>query len=224
MGHRLASLVGVAAALALGACASAPEPKRGGTYHVVKPGETIWRISRRYGVSTDAVIRANRIRDVTEVPTGARLWIPGAGKPRPVEPAPQPVTSRSLALSEADLAFRWPVYTRVSSGFGPRRGRDHQGIDLPAREGTPIYAAEAGRVIYSGNGMRDYGNVVIVKHVGYYATVYAHNRRNRVREGAYVEKGEVIAEVGDSGNASRPHVHFEIRRGAKAVDPLALLP
>jgi lipoprotein NlpD len=234
----------VAAALLLGAvacaaaaCASDP-PRRRGVYHTVKPGETVWRISKRYGVSTDAVVRANRIRDVTDVPTGARLWIPGAGKPRPVyppppaasgaaqaatPPAPSPARG-SRALAEGDLSFEWPLRAPVSSGYGWRNGRTHQGLDIPASRGTPVRAAEAGRVIYSGNGMRNYGNVVIVKHVGYYATVYAHNRRNRVREGSFVEKGDVIAEVGDSGNASRPHLHFEIRRGARAIDPILVLP
>jgi lipoprotein NlpD len=241
---RLARAKCAAAALLLGAvacaaaaCATDP-PRRRGVYHTVKPGETVWRISKRYGVSTDTVVRANRIRDVTDVPTGARLWIPGAGKPRPVyppppaasgatQPAKPPVPSAergSRALAEADLNFEWPLRAPVSSGYGWRNGRTHQGLDIPASRGTPVRAAEAGRVIYSGNGMRDYGNVVIVKHVGYYATVYAHNRRNRVREGSFVEKGDVIAEVGDSGNASRPHLHFEIRRGARAIDPILVLP
>ncbi|UCE87040.1 MAG: M23 family metallopeptidase, partial [Deltaproteobacteria bacterium] len=231
-GRAAAALLVGAAVCAIDACASDP-PRRRGVYHTVKPGETVWRISKRYGVTTDAVVRANRIRDVTEVPTGARLWIPGAGKPRPVYPPPpasnpkRPVAVATVpraeggarALEETDLKFRWPLRAPVSSGFGWREGRAHQGVDIPAPRGTSVHAAEAGRVIYSGNGMRDYGNVVIVKHVGYYATVYAHNRRNRVQEGAFVEKGQVIAEVGKTGNASRPHLHFEIRRGARALDP-----
>ena len=78
-------------------------------------------------------------------------------------------------------------------------------------------------MIHSGV-LGDYGRVVIVKHAGRYSTVYAHNHKNRVREGQFVEKGQVIAEVGTTGNASGPHLHFELRRGAKPLDPLLYLP
>ena len=118
----------------------------------------------------------------------------------------------------------WPVRGRLSSKFGWRNGRKHEGIDIPAKRGTPIYAAEAGRVIHSGDGLGDYGQVVILKHVGRYSTVYAHNRRNRVKKGEFVEKGDLIGEVGTSGNASGPHVHFEVRRDRTPVDPLFYLP
>jgi len=79
-------------------------------------------------------------------------------------------------------------------------------------------------VIYSGNGLGAYGNVVIVRHSERYVSVYAHNRKNRVRKGAFVDKGDVIAEVGATGNATGPHLHFEIRRDQHARDPLDFLP
>ena len=93
-----------------------------------------------------------------------------------------------------------------------------------AADTTPICAAEAGRVIHSGGGLGAYGKVVIVKHSGRYSTVYAHNRKNLVRKGDFVEKGQVIAEVGRTGNASGSHVHFEIRRDRRARDPMTYLP
>jgi murein DD-endopeptidase MepM/ murein hydrolase activator NlpD len=86
-----------------------------------------------------------------------------------------------------------------------------------------VRAAEAGRVTHSG-WLGDYGRVVIVKHAGHYSTVYAHNRANKVRKGQFVEKGDVLAEVGSSGNASGPHLHFEIRRNRQAENPLRYLP
>jgi murein DD-endopeptidase MepM/ murein hydrolase activator NlpD len=112
----------------------------------------------------------------------------------------------------------------MTSKFGWRNGRTHEGIDIPVKRGTPIYAAEAGRVIHSGGGLGDYGKVVILKHAGRYSTVYAHNSRNRVRKGSFVEKGDVIAEVGETGNASGPHIHFEVRRDRTPLDPLLFLP
>jgi len=216
------------ALLALSSCASSPG---GGVTHVVRSGETLYRISRYYEVPLDRVIRTNRIRDVAAVPVGSTLWIPGARKASASQPLPlvrtaavSASTGSSGARRETSLNLRWPVRGSLSSRFGWRRGRPHEGIDIPARRGTPIRAAQAGRVIHSGSGLGDYGRVVIVKHAGPYKTVYAHNHRNRVREGQFVEKGEVIAEVGTTGNASGPHLHFELRRGAKPLDPLLYLP
>ena len=174
------------------------------------------------------MIRANRVRDVTHLAVGQKLWIPYTGKPPASRPIPLAVSwSRRIphdvsARRETDLAFTWAVRGRISSSFGQRRGRHHDGMDIPARRGTWIRAAEAGRVVHIGD-VGDYGRVVILKHSGIFKTVYAHNRVNRVRLGEFVEKGDVIAEVGTTGNARGSHLHFELRRGARAEDPLLYL-
>jgi lipoprotein NlpD len=217
------------AVLALAGCASTPGGS--GVSHVVRPGENLYRISRYYGVDLRKVIRANRIRDVTSLSVGREVFIPGATRKQPghaLVPGPGghvPKTSggRELAMREADLHFAWPVRGELSSGFGWRSGRRHEGIDIRGKRGTLVRVAEAGRVIHSGR-LGGYGNVVIVKHAGRYSTVYAHNHKNRVRKGAFVEKGEVIAEVGRTGNASGSHLHFEVRRDRIAHDPLRYLP
>ena len=221
-GAGLAALV-----LCLSGCASTPP----GSEHVVKPGENLYRLSRYYGVPIDDIRDANDIRDVRNLQVGQKLVIPGNSKGAPVaslaaSPPPRVVraSSRQHARRMTDLEFAWPVAGRMSSKFGDRHGRNHDGIDIPAKSGTPVRAAEAGRVIHSGRGLGDYGNVVIVKHAGRYSTVYAHNRKNHVRKGDFVEKGQVIAEVGKTGNASGPHVHFEVRRDRKPEDPLTYLP
>ena len=223
----------VAVALAAAGCAS-PLPNWG-TTHVLRPGENLYRLSRYYGVAVRDIARANDVRNVTGIPVGSRLLIPGSRRrqpagslalaavaaPRPSAPDPK---LPGLAPNEADLAFQWPLRGRVSSRFGWRNGRPHEGIDIPARRGTPIRAAESGRVIHSSSRLGDYGRVVIIKHAGSYQTVYAHNRRNLVRKGDFVEKGQVIAEVGSSGNARGNHVHFEIRRARRPLDPVRYLP
>jgi len=207
-----------------------------GAWHELRPGETVWRVALNYGSSVERIVRANRIADVRQVPAGARLWVPG-GKPPEGVGAGTPAAIQSLwreigpereeALADArrhgKLEFRWPVEGRLTSGFGRRWGREHEGLDLAARPGTPVRAAESGRVIYSDE-LGSYGRVVVVRHSEHYTTVYAHNRELHVREGDWVDKGDRVAEVGDSGRASGPHLHFELRRARQAQDPLLYLP
>ena len=117
----------------------------------------------------------------------------------------------------------WPVRGPVTSGFGMRDGANHDGIDISVTRGTKIRAAEAGRVLHSDNDLAGYGNLIILKHKGSLSSVYAHNRKNLVKAGQFVEKGQVIAEVGRTGRTSAPHLHFEVRRSGTAVDPLEYL-
>jgi len=116
--------------------------------------------------------------------------------------------------------FRWPVPAskRISSFFGPRHGRHHDGIDIAAKRGTSIIASASGRVKFSGK-MRGYGNVIVINHKDGYHTVYAHNSRNSVRKGQQVSQGEVIGKVGSTGRSSGPHLHFEIRKNNRVANP-----
>jgi murein DD-endopeptidase MepM/ murein hydrolase activator NlpD len=118
--------------------------------------------------------------------------------------------------------FLWPVKKgKVTSLYGWRtRKRFHDGIDIAAPSGTPIFAAKGGKVVYSANKIGGYGNMVVIKHENKYYTVYAHNRVNKVSKGDMVRKGEVIAELGNSGRSRGPHLHFEIRKGKYSVDPM----
>lgn len=241
VGRAVASTPAAPAALALGlllACASAPAPHRLGVFHTVRAGETVYRISRNFGVPVQEIVRANHIRDVHDIPTGARLWIPtGHGVPHPlsedgtrvaaVGPAAPPgvhLSNCAEAVRKAHLHFLWPIrHGIITSGFGPRPRDFHEGVDIAAPMGTPIHAAEGGRVVYAGR-LGDYGRVVILKHVGHWATVYAHAEKDLVHKGEFVERGQVIARVGESGNATGPHVHFEIRRRGIPTNPLLCMP
>lgn len=223
----------IASALAVLVSVSCASHSRG-FYHRVQAGENLYRIGQRYGVDARELARINRIRDVTQIRVGQRIWIPrrpsqrsarSAG-PRSTAKAASEVrkTARREAQSEGRLAFIWPISgAKLTSRFGPRRGRPHEGVDLAAKRGTRIRAAESGKVIHSGR-LGDYGNVVIVKHAGHYRSVYAHARKLFVRKGQFVDKGQKIAEVGKTGNASGPHLHFEIRQRETARDPMLYLP
>jgi lipoprotein NlpD len=197
--RRMRAALAAAVALAVLVLGCAHSSQGDGVFHTVRRGESIFRISRYYQVSASSILEANQIRDERSLEIGERLWIPGARRRPPTHPLlPAPASAddareqaRNDAIQNANLYFAWPLRGRLSGGFGTRKGRPHEGIDLAAKPGTLIRAAESGRVIYSGNGLGAYGNVVIVSHSDLYATVYAHNRKNRVRKGAYVDQGEV---------------------------------
>ncbi|MDE2291944.1 MAG: M23 family metallopeptidase [Elusimicrobia bacterium] len=121
--------------------------------------------------------------------------------------------------------WRWPLKAGiVSSEFGRRWGRPHEGIDIAADLGDLVYAAAPGTVIYAGHGLRGYGNVVIIRHDDRTTTLYAHNSSLRVAKGDRVAGGGVIATVGSTGHSTGPHVHFEVRRGNVAFNPRRILP
>jgi murein DD-endopeptidase MepM/ murein hydrolase activator NlpD len=230
----MGGLIGLRSACAVGlvlaACSHPPppalapprparaDPTPDGVHHTLLPGETLWRVSRSYGVPVATIARANAIADVHRIPAGTRLFIPGGRHRRGALPDGGQVAH----APGAGLEFAWPLAGRVTSRFGGRRG--HDGIDVSAARGTLVRAAEAGEVVYSGSGFADYGNLVVVRHSRDFATAYAHNRRNRVARGQRVAKGDVIAEVGTTGNASGPHLHFEVRHRDRPTDPLRYLP
>ncbi|MCX7918990.1 MAG: M23 family metallopeptidase [bacterium] len=143
-------------------------------------------------------------------------------KPSSTQPQKPYVVKPKEAVSA--YGFIWPVEGEVLSFFGERSGRIHQGIDIAAKKGTKIYAAMSGKVIYSDNELGRYGNMIIIEHKKGFSTVYAHNAKNLVRKGKQVKRGQVIALVGQTGNATGPHLHFEIRKGKEPVNPLLYLP
>lgn len=121
-------------------------------------------------------------------------------------------------------ALSWPLAAAVSSGFGWRDGRMHDGIDLVVPQGTAVTAACDGRVAYAGEKLRGYGRLIIVDHGDGLTTVYAHNRELLVSEGMPVARGQLIARSGATGRVTAPHLHFEVRRGGRPLDPLPFLP
>jgi len=177
--------------------------------YYVKKGESLWTISRDYNVKLESIIAANNITDASKISTGQQLRIPNVPG------------ARSNICN-----FIWPVRGRVTSPYGMRvlngRKEFHAGIDIGGPTGTNIVAAESGRVSYSGY-MRGYGNVIILSHDGGYSTVYGHCSVRLVKKGQYVKKGSTIGKVGRTGNATGPHLHFEVRLGGKPVNPLSYL-
>lgn len=207
---------------------SAKRYKKSTKYHVVRKGENLYRIAKRYHVSVGALAKANHISTRTPIEIGQRLYIPSPSRYRKSKRGrkkPRPKTASRRSKPIGSIALSWPLkkYT-ITSKYGIRAGKKHDGVDLAAPKGTIIHASAGGRVIFSGDGPTGYGLIVIIKHEKGFITVYGHNNKNLVRKGAWVAKGQSIATVGKSGRATGYHCHFEVRANRKPVNPLSYLP
>lgn len=159
----------------------------------------------------------------TEVAT-AEPPRPAPSLPEPAakpEPAPKPVPEAAAPLpAHASSRFLWPVKGKVISTFGPKPdGMHNDGINIAAAKGSPVVAADNGVVAYSGNELRGFGNLLLIKHADGYITAYAHLDSVSVERGASVRRGQVIGRVGQTGAVTSPQLHFELRKGSQAIDP-----
>jgi lipoprotein NlpD len=210
-------------------------------YYRVKRGDTVLRIALDQGQSYRDIVRWNNLTDPNLIEVDQLLLVrPPAGK-MTVKPltsaattsAPQkntdqrmaePATEPKLEAVKPDapppgIRLSWPAKGKVVEDFIDGKNK---GIDIAGKLGDPIQAASDGRVVYAGNSLRGYGNLVIVKHDNTYLTAYAHNRNLLVKEGDAVRKGQKIAEMGDT-DANSVRLHFELRVNGKPVDPLPYL-
>ena len=152
----------------------------------------------------------------------ARVITPAKETPSPIEQAKEDKDEQVASNNAA--GFRWPVRGRVIAGFGPKpTGQQNDGINIAVPEGTPVKASDDGVVAYSGNELKGYGNLVLVRHSNGHVTAYAHASELLVKRGESVKRGQVIAKSGQTGNVSSPQLHFEIRKGATPVDPMQFL-
>ena len=141
---------------------------------------------------------------------------------KPVKKTPQPTTTYKPPIPAGPIKWQWPAPGRVIAGY-KTKGTVNKGINISGAKGSPIKAAAKGRVVYAGNGLLGYGNLVIIDHDRQYLSAYAHNSRVLVKESDIVKAGQKIAEMGNTG-ADRVMLHFEIRRDGKPMNPLQYLP
>lgn len=223
-----------------------PAPAAPEGFYAVKRGDTLYSIALDHGHDYRDIAQWNSLDDPTKLSVGQLLRVkppvqpavivgsgrpdsriesrplasvPGEQKPlaaeqRPAAPEPKAVASEEPKLELHPLTFAWPVKGKVVAGFAEPR---QKGIDIEGRSGDPVIAAAAGRVTYVGSGIPGLGKLIVIKHDQGYITVYAHNRDILVKEQQNVTRGQKIAELGDK-------LHFQIRKGAAAVDPLLYLP
>ena len=213
------------------ACGTTSSRAPDGYYRVAR-GDTLTKIARQHGQSVSTLVRMNKLGNANQIEVGQLLRVrsgaastaasssgtSSAGSPprssapvssKPVGPAP----SRTISMA-------WPAAGKVVRAFN---GSSSNGLVIANTAGTPVTAAAAGTVAYVGNGLRGYGNMIIVRHDSAYLSVYAHNRSLAVKEGQRVSRGQKIAEMGDS-DAAQVGLYFEVRYDGKSVDPRRLLP
>jgi len=254
-----------AAATTASADASNTKPSGAAGTYKVQEGDTLSRIARNTGVGVTAIKEANGLSDGL-IRVGQTLKIPGAGSAKvaaatpaatdavvtnatkatetsAVKPAskseqvaaytPPKKTEKVIEQAEQEDAsapdatgigrMRWPVRGRVISQYGKGSGKSNDGIDISVPEGTPVKAAENGVVIYAGDGLKEFGNTVLVRHEDGLVTVYGHASALKVTRGEKVKRGQEIALSGMSGQTDAPKLHFEVRKNSAPVDPSAYL-
>lgn len=189
--------------------------------YVVRPQDTVYSIAWRYGLDFRDLARWNNIGSDFHIRVGQALILTPrrSAESTPARP-PQPASKPPLRPAQiiSGLKWEWPTDRFVAPRPVPGGG-----ILLSGHLGQDIRAASAGRVVYSGSGIRGYGNLIIIKHGENWLSAYAHNRESLVRDGQEVSLGEVIGHMGE-GAPDKPVLYFEIRRDGKPVDPLRLLP
>ena len=214
-------------AILLAACTTAQPLRTDGQIHVVRRGENLYRIGKAYGMGYEDLARLNGVADPSKIEVGQKIFVPGARRQLPVEVITPESASEGrppdAEIPRGSARLRWPIRSgRLTSSFGPRGASFHDGIDVAASEGTAIYAAASGRVVYSDQ-LAGYGNIVIVDHGGSLTTVYAHNAANVVRKGDRVMAGQLVSRLGRTGRTTGANLHFEVRSRNVARNPLYYL-
>ncbi len=194
---------------------------RNGIYHV-KPDDTLYSIAWRYGMDYRSLAKINNISRPYHIETGQAIRLREKNA-KPSEKISQPAPKIHPVVTEKEPVapvsyWRWPAQGKVTEVFNGR----NKGINIAGQLGDPIYAAAPGKVVYSGNGLRAYGNLIIIKHNSSFLSAYAYNKEVLVHEGEWVKAGQKIATMGRT-NTNRVMLHFEIRQNGKPVNPIQYL-
>jgi lipoprotein NlpD len=202
----------------------------------VRRGDTLFSVSWRFGMDFKHVASINGIRSPYTIYIGQKLRFKPDGKVASktkktsktarakTKKKATKTTSRQSSTVPANqrLSWRWPIKGKVISTYS-KSAAGRKGIDIAGKSGQKVAAAASGKVVYSGNGLPRYGNLIIIKHNDAYLSAYAHNKNLLVKEGQQVKVGQKIALLGRTGT-QRDQLHFEIRRHGKPVDPMRFLP
>lgn len=191
------------------------------TTHLVGKGETLYRIGKKYNVSPFDLMAANDFVKPQDLKSGMKIQVPMTRRVAKND-FTSPIIREDLRRAKGMI---WPAEGRVIKTFGKKAsGIENTGINIAIDSGAPIFAVDDAKVIYADQGLKKYGNLVLLRHKSGVITAYAHASALRVKRGQKVAKGQVIALAGQSGNVDKPQLHFEVRRNARAINPLKVLP
>ncbi|MDD5432889.1 MAG: LysM peptidoglycan-binding domain-containing M23 family metallopeptidase [Candidatus Omnitrophica bacterium] len=186
-----------------------------GIYHKVEKGETLWRISKMYNIDIDEIIRVNRIPESSSIEIGQLIFIPNQKKQ----------TSQPAIKYSSSDDFTWPAKGRILLGFGQTSNNIlNKGINIQAIESTDVIAARNGRVSFCADEFGQFGKTIIIDHQDGFFTIYSRNSKVFVKPGDSVQKGAVIAKVGNASRDKNNYLHFEIRKGPYPQNPNYYLP
>ena len=202
--------------------------------HKVVKGETLYSISRYYETTVFALAKYNNIKNVNNIKVGKDLIIPKRSKKinkikkekwdSDFKKKNIKKNKNSMLKDKLNSKFIWPVKGKLLSKYGKsKEGFYNDGINIDSKKGTKVISSQAGKVIYCGNEIPGYGNLILIKHSKNWITAYAHLNEVFTEKGKKVSKGEIIGSVGNTGNVRSPQLHFEIRKGKESVNPLKLL-
>ncbi len=203
------------------------------SFYKVKKGDTLYSISWRYGMDYKSLAKANNIRSPYKIFIGQKLRFVSAKKSKNSQKKTTSKkkvttnkvvkkTSTSTPSGSKVVTWRWPTKGKVISTYS-KSAAGRKGINIAGKSGQQIISAAAGKVVYSGNGLARYGNLLIIKHNDVYLSAYAHNKTLLVKDGQWVKAGQKIATLGRTGTQQN-QLHFEIRRNGKPIDPMQFLP
>ena len=221
------------AGLLIAGCSGSKSSDSGsGAVYTVKRGDTLYRISRTTGTSVKDLARLNGISPPYTIEVGQKLKLGGSktasakstkkSSSKTAASRPSSSVPQSSWPPVGQRCWQWPASGKVILPYSTAEG-GNKGIDISAARGTPVYAAGAGKVVYVGNQLRGYGNLIMIKHSEDYITAYAHNDTLLVNNGQSVKAGQKIATMG-STDAASVRLHFQIRYRATAIDPQRYLP
>lgn len=197
--------------------------------HKIKKGETIYSISRKYGVDRYYLSKINNIKFENKIFAGEMLIIPDNNKKanflkKESLKTKKKITKRADSNLDSKVNFIWPVKGKIILKFGEiSSGFHNDGINIESKIDKPVSASADGKIIYTGNEIPGFGNLVLIKHKNNWITAYSHLNRINYKSGYIVKKGEKIGTIGKTGNVNSPQLHFEIRRGKKAFNPIKYL-
>lgn len=199
--------------------------------HVVKKSETLYSISKKYGLTVSALSRQNNIKPPYTLSVGQQLMVSGGevvektaktfvrSTQKTTQKNPKKTVQKSVVVPKGKT-FAWPVKGKIISEYGAHgAGQYNDGINIAAKKGTSVLAAESGVVVYADDELKGYGNLVLIKHANGWITAYAHADKLFVKKGQKVNKKQKIATVGQTGNVKTPQLHFEVRYKTKVVNP-----